>query len=161
LVASYPAVPTGYELGVGVAVQSYDGKLFFGLTADAHVAPDIARLRDYIRECFEELCKAARVKSAPPRAAKPRPAKPTKPAKPAEPVEPSPSTTKAQAPAQQSGTDASVCQPGDLSGFPTPSNGRASDPSRDRQGAILHPEPVSDPSRDRQGAFFQPQPVSV
>jgi diacylglycerol O-acyltransferase len=62
--ASYPHVPTGYELGLGVAVQSYDGKLFFGLTADAHVAPDVARLRDYIRECFQELVKASRPKKA-------------------------------------------------------------------------------------------------
>jgi len=95
LVASYPHVPTGYELGLGVAVQSYDGKLFFGLTADAHVAPDVARLRDYIRICFDELCKAAGVKRATPRAttpraARPRPAKRTRPAKPAEPVEPAP-----------------------------------------------------------------------
>ena len=58
MVASYPHVPTGYELGLGVAVQSYDGKLFFGLTADAHVAPDVARLRDYVRVSFEELVKA-------------------------------------------------------------------------------------------------------
>jgi len=80
LLASYPHVPTGYELGLGVAVQSYDGKLCFGLTADAHVAPDVARLRDYIRTCFRELAKAAGVKSArarptAPRTARPRPAK--------------------------------------------------------------------------------------
>ena len=79
LLASYPHVPTGYELGLGVAVQSYDGKLFFGLTADAHVAPDVARLRDYIQTCFRELCKAAGIKSA---------AKPRKRTKPAEPVGP-------------------------------------------------------------------------
>jgi diacylglycerol O-acyltransferase len=65
LLASYPHVPTGYELGLGVAVQSYDGKLFFGLTADAHVAPDVARLREYIQVCFRDLCKAAGVKMAP------------------------------------------------------------------------------------------------
>ena len=82
LVAMYPHVPTGYELGLGVAVQSYDGKLFFGVTADAHVAPDVARLRDYIRICFAELYRAAV-----PRAAKPS-ARRAKLAKPAEPVEP-------------------------------------------------------------------------
>jgi diacylglycerol O-acyltransferase len=58
MIASYPHVPTGYELGVGCAVQSYDGKLFFGLTADAHVAADVGRLRDFIVEAFEQLCKA-------------------------------------------------------------------------------------------------------
>ena len=155
LVASYPHVPTGYELGLGVAVQSYDGKLFFGLTADAHVAPDVARLRDYIRVCFEELCKAARAKSAPPRTttprgARPRPAKRIKPGTPAEPVE-SPASDPSrdrQGAIFQSGTDASVRQPGDLNDFSTPSNGRGPDPSRDRQGAILQPQSASDP-RDR------------
>lgn len=76
LVASYPQVPTGYELGLAVAVQSYDGKFFFGVTADAHVAPDAARLRDYIRICFQELCKAAGVKIG--RAAQPQPARTAK-----------------------------------------------------------------------------------
>lgn len=66
LVASYPHVPTGYELGLAVAVQSYDGKLFFGLTADAQVAPDVSRFRDYIRTSFQQLCRAAGVKTAPP-----------------------------------------------------------------------------------------------
>ena len=120
LVASYPHVPTGYELGLGVAVQSYDGKLFFGLTADAHVAPDIARLRDYMRVCFEELSKAAQVKSAPPRATTPRsarsrPAKRTKPGTPAEPVEPPASdpSRDRQGAILQSGIDAFVSQPGD------------------------------------------------
>lgn len=59
MLASYPHVSTGYELGLGVAVQSYDGKLFFGITADAHVAPYAARLRDDIRVCFRELRQAA------------------------------------------------------------------------------------------------------
>jgi diacylglycerol O-acyltransferase len=71
MIASYPQVPTGYELGFGIAVQSYDGKLFFGLTADAHVAPDVGRLRDYIRICFKELCKAAGVRRAPAKRAAP------------------------------------------------------------------------------------------
>jgi diacylglycerol O-acyltransferase / wax synthase len=88
LLASYPHVPTGYELGLGVAVQSYDGKLFFGLTADAHVAPDVARLRDYIQVCFRELCKAAGIKTAKPKpATRVRPARKTTPAKPAEPLQ--------------------------------------------------------------------------
>jgi diacylglycerol O-acyltransferase len=83
LLASYPHVPTGYELGLGVAVQSYDGKLFFGVTADAHVAPDVGRLRDYIRICFDELYRAA----VPP-APRPRRASRTKPAAPVEAAKP-------------------------------------------------------------------------
>jgi len=62
MIASYPQVPTGQELGVGIAVQSYAGKMFFGLTADAHAAPDVRRLRDYIRAAFLDLCRAAGVK---------------------------------------------------------------------------------------------------
>lgn len=56
----YPQVPTGYELGVNCAVESYDGKLFFGLIADPHVAPDANRLRDFLLVSFRELCRAAR-----------------------------------------------------------------------------------------------------
>jgi diacylglycerol O-acyltransferase len=59
MIASYPHVPTGYELGVNCAFQSYDGKLFCGLTADASVVPDAARLRSLIDRSFQELRRAA------------------------------------------------------------------------------------------------------
>ena len=62
MIASYPQVPTGYDLGVGCAVHTYDGKLFFGLIADAQAAPDVGRLRDYILHSFQELHEAARLK---------------------------------------------------------------------------------------------------
>jgi len=61
LLASYPQVPTGYELGIGCAIQTYNGKLFFGITADADAAPDSKRLRDFIYESWSELCRAAGV----------------------------------------------------------------------------------------------------
>jgi len=156
LVASYPHVPTGYELGLGLAVQSYDGKLFFGLTADAHVAPDVARLRDYIRVSFEELSKAARIKSGPPRVARPRPAKRTKPTKPegrkkiahgVSRVEPvvspsSPGTGRKilslDSKGETPGTDAFVCQPDDLGDFSPPSNGVASGPGTDPRRDLSH-----------------------
>ncbi len=60
MIASYPQVPTGYDLGVGCAVQSYDGKLYIGLIADAVSAPDVDRLRDFILASFKELCKSAK-----------------------------------------------------------------------------------------------------
>jgi diacylglycerol O-acyltransferase len=60
MIATYPQVPIGYDLGVGCAVQSYDGKLFIGLIADAVSAPDVGRLRDFILASFEELCKSAK-----------------------------------------------------------------------------------------------------
>ena len=61
MIATYPQVPTGWDLGVGCAVQSYDGKLCFGLIADAHAAPDVGRLRDFLYDAFDELRRAARV----------------------------------------------------------------------------------------------------
>jgi diacylglycerol O-acyltransferase len=62
MIASYPHVPTGYELGVNCAVQSYDGQLFCGFTADAHVVPDVGRLRDLTLASFHELAASAKVK---------------------------------------------------------------------------------------------------
>jgi diacylglycerol O-acyltransferase len=59
MVAFYPHVPTGYELGVNCAFQSYDGRFFCGLTADANVVPDATRLRDLVRDSFGELRRAA------------------------------------------------------------------------------------------------------
>jgi diacylglycerol O-acyltransferase len=67
MVACYPYVPTGYELGVNCAFQSYDGRFFCGLTADAVVVPDVGRLRDLLHEAFLELERATAQKPAPPR----------------------------------------------------------------------------------------------
>jgi hypothetical protein len=61
MLASYPHVPTGYELGVGIAVQSYNGKMCFGLTADASVVADVGRLRDLIGVSWGALRRAAAV----------------------------------------------------------------------------------------------------
>jgi diacylglycerol O-acyltransferase len=72
MVACYPHVPTGYNLGVGCAVLSYDGKLFYGLTADSHAAPDAHRLRDFIRASFEELCRSAGIRKVARRTAAPQ-----------------------------------------------------------------------------------------
>jgi len=72
MLTSYPHVPTGYELGVNVAVQSYDGKIFWGFTADADVAPDVGILRDFLFPSLEELCHSAGLKKAPPQPEKAR-----------------------------------------------------------------------------------------
>ena len=63
----YPHVPTGQELGVNIAVQTYDGRIFFGLTSDTHAAPDAGRLRDFLRTSFEDLCREAGLRKKPPR----------------------------------------------------------------------------------------------
>jgi diacylglycerol O-acyltransferase len=85
MIASYPQVPTGYEMGIGCAAQSYDGKIFFGLTADTHAAPDADRLRDFIRVSFEELCQAVGIRRASKRAAAKRPPR-KRSVKPAQPI---------------------------------------------------------------------------
>jgi WS/DGAT/MGAT family acyltransferase len=72
MLASYPHVPTGYELGVGIAVQSYNGKMCFGLTADAMAAPDVRSLRDFIGTSWAELCRAAGIRPEPQRSAAPK-----------------------------------------------------------------------------------------
>jgi hypothetical protein len=101
MIAAYPQVPTGYELGVNVAVASYDGKLFFGLIADAEAASDVNRLRDFLYVSFQELSRAARKLGTvrapalpkrtrlrtkavpkPTRLARPEPTKPTEPTPP-------------------------------------------------------------------------------
>ena len=62
MLAAYPQVPTGWDLGVGCAAHSYDGKLFFGLIADTHAAPDVDRLRDFLVLSFHELRRSAALK---------------------------------------------------------------------------------------------------
>lgn len=59
MIACYPHVPTGYELGINCAVQSYDGTLCFGFTAGANVVPDAERVRDFTLEAFQDLHRAA------------------------------------------------------------------------------------------------------
>jgi len=74
MLACYPQVPTGYDLGVNCAVQSYDGKLFFGLIADTHAAPDVNHLRDFLSVSFLELRRSAGVSSPGLKKARRRPA---------------------------------------------------------------------------------------
>jgi len=62
MLAAYPQVPTGWDLGVGCAAHSYDGKLFFGLLGDTDAAPDVERLRDFLVLSFHELRKSAALK---------------------------------------------------------------------------------------------------
>ena len=57
----HPYVPIGNDMGVCCAIQSYNGKLYFGLTADSAAAPDVHRLNDFLEEAFGELRRAAGV----------------------------------------------------------------------------------------------------
>lgn len=61
LIAHYPLVPLGWEMGVGCGVTSYNQKLYFGLMADAHSAPDIERMKEFLDQAYVELRSAAGV----------------------------------------------------------------------------------------------------
>lgn len=55
LLANYPLIPLGWEMGVSCGVTSYDQKLYFGLMADADCAPDVERLKEFLDQAFVEL----------------------------------------------------------------------------------------------------------
>lgn len=59
MIAHYPLVPIGWEMGVGCGVTSYDQKLYFGLIADTQAAPDVVRLKEFLDQSFVELRSAA------------------------------------------------------------------------------------------------------
>jgi len=64
-------VPAGWDVGMGLAIQSYDRKLFFGFTFDAQAAPDGERMKEFLDASFVELCQVAKVPGSEP-AAKPK-----------------------------------------------------------------------------------------
>ena len=57
--ASYPHLPLFENQGLGVALFSYDGRLFWGFGADWSLVPDIAHFRRFVAESFGELRNAA------------------------------------------------------------------------------------------------------
>ncbi len=65
----YPYVPIGGEMGVNVAVLTYDGHAHFGATGDANAAPDLERFEGFLAESFAALRTAVSLKSQPKRAA--------------------------------------------------------------------------------------------
>jgi diacylglycerol O-acyltransferase len=56
----FPLVPLAADHSIGIAVVSYDGMVFFGLSGDERAAPDLAVLRDGIRDSLAELRGIAR-----------------------------------------------------------------------------------------------------
>ena len=54
--AIVPALVAGRALAVGVC--EYAGRIEFGFTADRGVIDDLALIRDYVRESYEELADA-------------------------------------------------------------------------------------------------------
>jgi diacylglycerol O-acyltransferase len=63
MVALYPYVPIADRLRVGIAVTSYDGQLFFGITADRASVADIDVLQTGLERGLDELVRSARAES--------------------------------------------------------------------------------------------------
>jgi WS/DGAT/MGAT family acyltransferase len=64
MVASYPHLPLFENQGLGIAILSYAGELYWGLTADPHLMPDLDDLAADISATFQELCGIAAVEPA-------------------------------------------------------------------------------------------------
>jgi hypothetical protein len=72
LLETYGQVPLREHHGLGVAVMSYDGKLFFGLNADFDLVGDLDRFVLALEEALGALLHAARAGKRRKRAGKPR-----------------------------------------------------------------------------------------
>ncbi len=59
LLEAYPIGPLFLNQALIVALFSYDGRLFFGLNADAESMPDLAALRGDLERAFDELAALA------------------------------------------------------------------------------------------------------
>jgi diacylglycerol O-acyltransferase len=61
LLANYPLIPLGWEMGISLGVMSYDQKLYFGFMADAEAGSDVHRLKEFSDQAYVELRNAAGV----------------------------------------------------------------------------------------------------
>jgi len=55
LLEAYPVVPLFAQQGLGIALFSYNGRIFWGLDADPDLVPDLADLRRDLADAFDEL----------------------------------------------------------------------------------------------------------
>jgi WS/DGAT/MGAT family acyltransferase len=62
----YPMVPLLDGMGLGIAVTSYAGSMFFGFNADPDIVPDLANFAAMMRRSLERVAAAAGVPLAPP-----------------------------------------------------------------------------------------------
>ena len=61
LLAMYPQVPLLDQMGLGIALFSYDGQLSWGFNADFELVPDLPAFKREVERSFERLCEAAGV----------------------------------------------------------------------------------------------------
>ena len=55
LLEAYPALPLFAKQGLSIALFSYDGRIFWGLTADPDLVPDLGDFRQDLAFAFDEL----------------------------------------------------------------------------------------------------------
>jgi WS/DGAT/MGAT family acyltransferase len=67
LAAVYPQVPLARNTALGIAIMSYDGKLFFGLLSDYDALPDVELVADCLGQEIEALAQEAGVSEKRPR----------------------------------------------------------------------------------------------
>ncbi len=60
-----PLVPLGASLGYGVAILSYNQAMYFGLSADPNLLPDVALMKYFVDEAFGELRQRCHAGEAP------------------------------------------------------------------------------------------------
>jgi len=62
----YAQVPLMRNVGIGIALMSYNGKVFWGINADYNLVTDLHRFQGALQAAFERLADAAGVKLGPP-----------------------------------------------------------------------------------------------
>jgi diacylglycerol O-acyltransferase len=65
LLAMYPQVPLLPNVGLGIALISYDGSVCWGFNADLGLVPDLPDFVRMVRLSFERLAEVAEVKLTP------------------------------------------------------------------------------------------------
>jgi WS/DGAT/MGAT family acyltransferase len=65
MVAGYPHLPLFENQGLGVALFSYAGTLYWGVGADWNQMPDLREFMDGLKASFDELCAAADLMGVP------------------------------------------------------------------------------------------------
>ena len=73
--AMYPQVPLLPNVGLGIALISYNGTICWGFNADMELVPDLHSFVELIESSFARVAEAAGA-TAPPRRPKPRPVAP-------------------------------------------------------------------------------------
>jgi WS/DGAT/MGAT family acyltransferase len=61
MLALIPEVPLIENIGLGIALMSYDGRIFWGLTGDYDLVPDLEHFVGLVERSFAELAKEAGV----------------------------------------------------------------------------------------------------